>query len=144
MKRITTGQHITKGQRAAVCALILAGISFTKACEIVSAQPKAMSKHVPKDWRNRLSPKRRWKGDLLAEVKEAWLDRAQRTETIADRYGVTPSQIHNIACREGWPMRPTGPAPNPCSLRQQPRDKFLYYRKLIRCGYSRDEAKENL
>ena len=141
---ITTGQHITNGQRAAVCALILAGIPFTRACDIVSANHTAMRQHIPKDWRERTTTKRRWKGDALIELKEAWDDPAQRTVTIAERYGVTASQIHNLAVREGWRMRSTGPAPNPSSLRQQPREKFLYYRKLVRCGYSRERAKEIL
>lgn len=49
---------ITKGQVAAICGLILAGVPYVKACAMVKASRPRMSDYVPDDWRRAPMPVR--------------------------------------------------------------------------------------
>src|SRR5512139_2213416 len=102
-------QRITRAQVAAACALMIAGLSWAKACQIVGVPVRAMIEYLPKDpWRMSLRPPRRWHDEQLAELHEYWMDRTQRTTTIAARYNLTSSQIWKIAKTQGWPPRKSG------------------------------------
>lgn len=120
---------LRKGEVAALFGLMLAGQSFTRACRTVRLPERLAAQYVPRDWKVRTQPPRRWTGDKLDELKEYWMA-WERTQTIADRFGVTVSQIVHLVNREGWVRRKKGPHPNPKSIRQQPPKQRKLYRKL--------------
>ncbi len=43
--------RVTNGHRAAVCGLLLAGVSFGDACQIAAAPRDRMRQYIPEDWR---------------------------------------------------------------------------------------------
>jgi hypothetical protein len=43
--------RVTNGHRAAVCGLLLVGVSFGDACQIAAAPRDRMRQYIPEDWR---------------------------------------------------------------------------------------------
>jgi hypothetical protein len=50
--------RVTNGHRAAVCGLILAGVSYGTACQIAAAPRERMRQYVPPDYRRSPMPVR--------------------------------------------------------------------------------------
>lgn len=50
--------RVTNGHRAAVCGLLLAGVSFGDACQIAAAPRERMRQYIPADWRRSPMPVR--------------------------------------------------------------------------------------
>lgn len=122
-------QRLTNGQRACICGLVIAGLSMTEACKIAGVPRDRYAELLPPNWHKRTRKAIRWKADQLAELREAYCDHAQRTKTIAERYGVTAGQITNLAKKNGWPMRPAGHKRKPNSIRSMtPRQRTLYFK----------------
>lgn len=67
--------RVTTGQKAAVCGLILAGVSFTKACDIAGVGYQRVRPYVPDDYRDRTAPLpvpvRKMSGRQLARYRKA-------------------------------------------------------------------------
>jgi hypothetical protein len=123
--------RLTNGHRAAVCGLQIAGLSLTQACQIVGIPYKQMRDHLG-GWHKKKHAKRRWKGELLDEVREAWCDRTQKVATIAERFQTTPRQLTLLANREDWPKRKRGPARGKHSVLSMDADKRRRFWKLAR------------
>lgn len=124
-------QRVTNGHRAAVCGLVIAGLSMTEACRIAGVPRDVLPKYLPPGWHDRRSNRRtrRWKGEELASLREAYCDLSQRTATIAARYGVCVSMINNIARREGWPQRHPGRKRKPTGIRSMsPQQRTTYFK----------------
>jgi len=125
-------QRVTNGHRAAVCGLIIAGVSMIEACRIAGVPRDVMPKYLPAGWHGRHSSSRRvrrWKGEELEGLREAYCDPNQRTATIAARYGVCVSQVNNLARKHGWPMRRAGRKPKPDSVRSMsPQQRTVYFK----------------
>lgn len=109
------GSRITNTQRAAVCALILAGVGFIKSCRIVGAPERAMKAALGDDgetwWGRSGSRPAKWRGDKLAEIKSAYLDRSIPLSVIEITHGIKRRHVTSLARREGWPRRPRGKGP---------------------------------
>jgi len=125
-------QRVTNGHRAAVCGLVIAGLSMTDACRIAGVPRDILPKYLPPGWHDRRSSRRtrRWKGDELAGLREAYCDLAQKTATIAARYGVHVSQINKLAKLHGWPRRLAGRTRKPNSIRSMSAQQRTVYFKL--------------
>jgi hypothetical protein len=123
-------QRVTNGHRAAVCGLIIAGLSMIEACRIAGVPRDLLPKYLPPGWHYRYrKPARRWKGEELESLREAYCDHSQRTVTIAARYGVHVSQINQLAKRHGWPPRPPGRKPKANSIRSMsPQQRTAYFK----------------
>lgn len=135
-------QRVTNGHRAAVCGLIIAGLSMIEACRIAGVPRDVLPKYLPAGWHDRHSKRRarRWKGEELESLREAYCDPCQRTVTIAARYGVHVSQINNLARREGWPLRPPGKRRKPTGIRSMTPQQRTAYFKLRSIMPSADAA----
>ena len=118
-----------RGEVAALCGLILAGMSYSRACLTLRLSERRMVHYVAADLRVKTQPPRRWTSDALDELKEYWMAN-ERTSVIADRFGVSVSQIVQLVKREGWVRRKKGPLPDPKSIRQQEPKKRRLYRKM--------------
>lgn len=125
-------QRITNGQRAAVCGLIIAGLTMTESCRIVGIPRNRFSELVPPNWHARSRKPRRWRPEQLSALCADYHDPAQRTQTIADRYGVSVSQISKLAKIHGWTMRVPGNKPKPGSIRSMTPQQRTHYFKLRR------------
>lgn len=123
-------QRVTNGHRAAVCGLIIAGLTMIEACRIAGVPRDVMPKYLPQGWHDRHRKRaRRWRGEELESLREAYLDPTQKTTTIAARYGVHPSQITKLAHQHSWPVRPTGSARRPTSIRSMsPQQRTAYFK----------------
>lgn len=101
-----TSRRIMRGQQAAVCGLILAGVSFTQSCEIVGSCYSAMRPYIPDGWAKHGGRKvSRWKGEELADLKELYDNRTLTLERIAALFGTSGSNIREVAKRKGWARR---------------------------------------
>jgi hypothetical protein len=126
--------RVTNAQRAAVCALVIAGQPFGPSCQIVDAPWRRMRELVPRDYSKPGNYKRpKWHGDLLKELEDAYRDRNLHVDTIAAMFGIQRRQIAHLAARHGWPRR-KGSAKNrlPIPLREMPTKQLSRYRKLRR------------
>jgi hypothetical protein len=124
-------QRVTNGHRAAVCGLVIAGVSMTEACRIAGVPREVLPKYLPAGWHDRRSSRRtrRWKGEELAGLREAYCDLNQKTATIAARYDVHVSQIYRLAHLHGWPRRLPGGARKPNSIRSMsPKQRTVYFK----------------
>jgi len=124
-------QRVTNGHRAAVCGLVIAGVSMTDACRIAGVPRDVLPKFLPAGWHDRRSSRRtrRWKGEELAGLREAYCDPNQKTATIAARYGVHVSQINKLAQQHGWPRRLPGKARKANSIRSMsPQQRTAYFK----------------
>jgi len=135
-------QRITNGHRAAVCGLVIAGLSMTEACRIVGVPRDILPSYLPPGWHDRRSSRRtrRWKGEELAGLREAYCDLSQKTATIAARYGVHVSQINKLANLHGWPRRPAGRTRKPTGIRSMSPQQRTAYFKLRTIMPSADAA----
>ncbi len=129
-------QRVTNGQRAAVCALMLCGQPFIESCKVVGAPYRLIQGVLPPDWWavRRMRP-RKWFGDGLRAVEEAYRDPSIPMETIATAYGLSRRHITSLAVRHGWPRRPRGkgkPLPVPVmKLTPEMRNRFVKLRRII-------------
>lgn len=106
MAAVVIGQRITNGQRAAICGLILAGLSFRQACKVTATPHARMRKLLDKSWTYGARPGlRKWKGQLLEDVKEAYFDPAIRMRTIREVFGIHPANLCKLAQEHDWPPR---------------------------------------
>lgn len=121
-------QRVTNGHRAAVCGLVIAGMGMIDACEIVGAPYQLVKASLPPKWHKRHRHPSRWRGDELAEMLAAFVDPAQKTRTIAARYGVSVDMIRKIAGRHGY-KRPKRQPRSPNSLRTMtPKQRTIYFK----------------
>lgn len=117
--------RVTNGHRAAVCALVIAGLGFPEACRIVGASPKLLRHHLRRHWYAPVHKPKKWRGDLLAELRAAYTDRHMPLRSISQMYGIGIANISTLARNHGWPMRGLPPRLPPMS------DEALkVYRKL--------------
>lgn len=99
-----TAQRIMKGQRAAVCGLVIAGVSMPTACAIAGVSPPRMSRMLPYRWARYRTPPKFWTDERLDEARELWFG-AKTTAEIADRMGVTTNALWTVASKNGWGKR---------------------------------------
>jgi hypothetical protein len=125
--------RVTKAQCAAVCALVLAGQTFSGACAIVDAPWRYLREFVPRDWSKNQRRPHKWRGDLLKEMEEAYRDPNLRVDTIAAMFGIGRRQVASLAAKHGWPRRrgvsnihPALPVP----IRAMTTKQLTSYRKL--------------
>ena len=121
-------QRVTNAHRAAVCGLIIAGITYMKACKIVGVPHRALRTVVEPDWYKRSNPVRRWHLEALLGLQEAWMDPKQKLSTIAARYDISVSMVRMLAHRQGWPCVRRGRQPR--SLRSMTKEQRRWYLKM--------------
>lgn len=97
--------RVTNGHRAAVCGLVIAGVALTEACKVAGVPYLAMLAVLPDRWHTRVPRPYRWRGHELEELYESWMDPYQRAETIANRFGISPTRLRQIARKNDWPQR---------------------------------------
>jgi len=119
--------RVRNGQRAAACALMLAGVPYIDACGIAGVSLRAMKKLIRLDWRKRPSPPTRWTPAVLADLKADWRHPKMPTKDIAAKYRITPARLCQIAREHSWGPRVL--TPDPKSPGQQPREVQLWYRR---------------
>lgn len=102
---IKSSQRITSGHRAAVCGLVIAGITYAQACKIAGIPYRLMKSELPEGWHLCGRKRRRWQGAELDEIHAAYMDTNQKATTIATRHGITAHMLDFLAQREGWPPR---------------------------------------
>ncbi len=121
--------RITNGQRAAVCGLVIAGVSMTQACLIVGAPRALYLKYLPPKWHKQKPRPSIWFGERLDDLRDAYMDPSQRTRTIAQRYGVHVSFITHMARKHGWPVRLPANVKKPNSIRTMtPQQRTIYFK----------------
>jgi hypothetical protein len=123
-------QPILNGQRAAVCALVIAGVSLTLACKILHVPYRGLQATLPYGWHTRTATRRKWRGELLEQIHEAWMDKNQRVRTIAERHGISFRMVSFLAHREGWGKRRRGPRRSPVGLRAMKPAQLRWYNKM--------------
>ncbi len=123
-------QRITNGHRAAVCGLVIAGLSMTEACKIVGVPRDMYLSWLPPGWHKPKPRPSRWFGERLEALREAYLDPNQKTRTIAARYDVHVSFITHMARKHGWPLRQVGNVRKPNSIRSMTAKQRTIYFKL--------------
>lgn len=103
--------HVTKGQRAAVCGLVLAGVHFVRACAIAGVAPAAMKAALPEIWgtkppqRPRARQYQSWRGTRLEELRLAYADHSIEVSEISARFGIDRTYLYRVAVNNGWPRR---------------------------------------
>jgi len=100
--------RFTVGQKAAICGLVLAGVSFCKACDIVACCDIKAKKYIPRDYHRvgRAKDWRwRWKGAELERLKAAWWDLSEPVWAHAMDLRTNDRAVRIVAKREGWPGR---------------------------------------
>lgn len=114
-------------QRAMICGLLLAGVGFTKCCQIARCHVKSAQAVVPQDWHhmNRWGTARQmrhvrhlggrqggtaWVGERLEAARLAYADRSLPLKVTAHRLGAHPDSLRELAVRHGWPPRRPGRA----------------------------------
>ena len=99
--------RVTVTHRAAVCALVLAGLPFTDSCEIAGVPVRRLQEVLGADWWARRPRRRptRWKGAALARLRAGWDDPAMPLPALAAAHGLEVSSLRRIAVRLGWPSR---------------------------------------
>lgn len=97
--------RITNGHRAAVCGLVIAGVSLGDSCKIVGVPYAMLRDSLPDGWHRRAWLPYRWRGAEIEELYEDWMDTAQRAESIANRYGISGTRLRQIARTNGFPPR---------------------------------------
>lgn len=122
-------QRVTNGHRAAVCGLVILGLGMIEACEIAGAPYQLVKASLPPNWHKRSRFASRWRGDELAGMLAAFVDPDQKTQTIADRYGVTADMIRRVAGRHGY-KRPKGHPRGKNSVRTMTSKQRTIYFKL--------------
>lgn len=125
-------QRITNGHRAAVCGLILAGVSVIASCKIVGAPYLQMKKFLPKDWQERVTPRTKWTHAKLVAMRRDYANPNMQRWQIAIRHHTTVAMVQYLARREGWPYKPMG--------RPKGRGRRKLVAKIVNAGASRTEA----
>lgn len=129
-------QRVTNGERAAVCALVIAGMPFVETCQMLGVPYRNVQAVLPRDWWH---PRRRrpsrWSGDVLLALEDAYRQRALKLDTIAAMFNTSRRQIECLAQRHGWPKRTRGkgpPLPIPLAkLSPEDRNRFVKLRRII-------------
>jgi hypothetical protein len=96
--------RVMVGQVAAVCGLVIAGVSYRMACRIVAITGKRMAPYTPKAYRSN-HPPRKWTGKLLDDIEDAWRNPTLATEFICGLFGIHEGNLCKLARRHGWPKR---------------------------------------
>ncbi len=136
--------NLRRGEVAALFGLMLLGQSFTRSCRILRLPERLAAEYVPKDWKVKTQPRRRWTGDQIDELREYWTS-GERTQIIARRFQISPSMVNQLVVDYDLPRRHRGPALNPRSIRQQKPETRKFYRKLKRVlGVSRARSEMEL
>lgn len=124
----TTSRRIMRGQQAAVCALVLVGIPLFKACLIVGSSYDRMREYIPKSFcKHGGRPVGRWKGEELADLKDAYDNRTLTLERVAALFSTTAPNVREVAKRHGWARR-RWVAPKP--IRTLPQHQQSTYWKI--------------
>lgn len=127
--------RVTNGHRAAVCALILVGLTYPEACRIVGAPPVPLRALLGRDWTGRQQTQRprRWKGDELRDLEEAYRDRNLSLRSIAQMFGTHPGNISTMAKEHGWPprSRPHFPRGHIAAMPAEQRRLYLKLRAVV-------------
>ena len=100
--------RVTVTHRAAVCALVLAGLPFTDSCEIAGVPFRRLQEVLGADWWTRRPHRRptRWTGAALASLRAGWDDLTKPLPALAAAHGIKVKHLRRIAVRLGWPSRP--------------------------------------
>lgn len=126
-------QRVTNAQRAAVCALIIAGQPFVKSCKVVGAPYRSVQAVTGEDWWDNRGLPRRWKGDELRDLEAAYRDPKLPLATIAEVFKTSRREIQYLVKQHDWPRRQQGKGPKlPVSYTKMPPEQLNRYRKLRR------------
>lgn len=131
--------RVTNGQRAAVCGLVIAGVSFTDACKIVDVSRPRLKAVLPVGWTKyvRSGKTRSWKGEVLEQIRLAYLDQSQTGKDIARRFNIDVSYVYQLARVHGWRRRNRAIYVKRAFDTEQQR---LLFNKLVRHGIPTFEA----
>ncbi len=137
LNRLGCRFRVTNGHRAAICGLMLAGLTFREACSVVGAPVNSMRELIGPDWRGRIVRPRKWKGDLLKDLEEMYREPSWTLKRIGALLGISPANICKMAIENGWPprLRSTPRLLPPMTARQR-----LDYEKIKGEGIPRAEA----
>lgn len=128
-------QRITNGQRAAVCALVIAGQPFVESCKVAGAPYRGLQAVLALDWWERQPRRRRWFGEELRSLEESYRDTSLRLDTVAALFSTSRREVQYLATEHGWPRRQWGRGRRlPTSLSKmdaERRNRFVKLRRII-------------
>lgn len=122
---------VMRGQVACVCGLVIAGVPFMKSCQIAGISYDLMRYYVPASIKKHMGGKRRWKGDELLDLKDAY-DSGMKLGKVAALFGVSEASVRQVVHNEGWPRRRVKHAVTIRSLSHK--QQRQYYRALPTMG----------
>lgn len=96
--------RVTNGHRAAVCGLMIAGLTLKDAAAVVGVPRQRVRAFIPHEF-FRQRPIIKWHGELLRDLEEAYFNRTLTATAIHKLFGITPANLCKIANRHGWPKR---------------------------------------
>lgn len=122
----------TNGHRAAVCGLILLGMSLHGACAVAGVPYKQMRAVLPPSWRVKRGGNPKWRGEKLAEIRDAYCEAQLPLARISELYGLSRHMVLYLAKYHGWPRRHRryGMKPLPIPLSKLDAATVSRYRKL--------------
>jgi hypothetical protein len=101
-------QRTTNAHRAAVCALVLVGVPYMKACRIVGVPYRALHSVLGRDWWGRQACRPKvWRGEKLMAVRSAYLS-TMPMKDIERGYGISRRHLVTLAHKHGWRIRARG------------------------------------
>ncbi len=131
-------KRVMRGQVAAVCGLVLAGVTLSMACRVAGNNYNGLRHYIPASFKVRGTKPglgRRWRGDELLDLKAAY-DSGMSLAKIGALFDITEGGVRNVATKEGWPPRR---APHPAPLAAfTPAQKGLY--RKVRAVLGRQRA----
>lgn len=133
--------RVTNAQRAAVCGLVIAGVTAPIACEIAGVSIRGLAGALPGGWLNavRRNPRRLHKA-TVEKIRLEYMDRTKRAADIAKKYGIHPCYLSKLASRQGWTLRGRGHwGPRKSVL--MTREQRLTFNKLRRHGIDLEQAR---
>lgn len=141
-------QRVTNAHRAAVCGLMLAGLSFGEGCRIVGVPYRLLHGLLGRDWWAKRGPPRgrgkTWHGERLERLRLAYGSPSQSVASIARDSGTTKDIVYSLAKRYGWPpRRPQKAHGLPVPVAEMTRPMRLRYLK-VRAVLGRDAAIEEV
>lgn len=131
--------RVTNGCRAAVCALVIAGIRYRAACAILGVPTAEMRRHLPEDWYGK-APARLIDDDEWRRVRVAYEAGREPVDELCKRFGISFKTMYRHAQAAGWKLRRVGRRRNPAAVAHLPRSKRLAYRRMRGAGKSREAA----
>jgi hypothetical protein len=94
--------RITNCQRAALCAMILAGQPFIGTCRMLGVSERAMKAVLHADWHRGTRQPRKWTDDQLKRLRQAYFDERTSRDACAKLFGISKDMLRLLARKHGW------------------------------------------